>query len=71
MGVCRVSPDHRFLAYTVDTNASEWFKLQVKDINRGCILPNIQVEGVVSVAWAKDGSTLFYTLSDKHQRPYR
>ncbi|XP_048136248.1 dipeptidyl aminopeptidase BI isoform X1 [Rhodamnia argentea] len=71
VGMCRVSPDHRFLAYTVDTNASEWFKLQVKDIERGCMLPNIQVEGVVSVAWAKDGSTLFYTLSDEHQRPYR
>lgn len=71
VGMCRVSPDHSFLAYTVDINATEWFKLQVKDLNKGCILPNIQVEGVVSVAWAKDGSTLFYTLSDEHQRPYR
>ncbi|MCO5598888.1 hypothetical protein L7F22_052987 [Adiantum nelumboides] len=33
--------------------------------------PNVRVDGVVSLAWAQDGRTLFYTLSDETQRPYR
>ncbi|OWM89438.1 hypothetical protein CDL15_Pgr024186 [Punica granatum] len=70
VGTCRVSPDHRFLAYTLDTTGSEWFNLQVKDLRTGCILPNLQAEGVVSLAWAQDSRTLFYTLADKNQRPY-
>ncbi|KAK4763056.1 hypothetical protein SAY86_008824 [Trapa natans] len=71
VGTCRVSPNHRYLAYTIDINGSEWFKLQIKDLRTGCILPNLQAEGVVSLAWAQDSCTLFYTVADKNQRPFR
>lgn len=71
VGTCRVSPDHRYLAYTLDITGSEWFKLQIKDLRTGCILPNLQAEGVVSLAWAQDSCTIFYTLADKNQRPFR
>ncbi|XP_010261180.1 PREDICTED: uncharacterized protein LOC104600060 [Nelumbo nucifera] len=71
IGACRVSPDHNFLAYTLDTNGSEQFMLQIKDLRTGSILPKTWVDGVVSLAWAEDGCTLFYTVLDETQRPYR
>lgn len=71
MGTCRISPDHNFLAYTLDITGSERFMLQIKDLRSGCVVSNIQVDGVVSLAWAQDGNTLFYTIADDNQRPYR
>ncbi|RXH79427.1 hypothetical protein DVH24_040574 [Malus domestica] len=71
VGTCRISPDHHFLAYTVDTKGDEQFRLQIKDLRSGCVIPKVRVDGVVSLAWAQDGSTLFYTLTDENQRPYR
>lgn len=71
VSTCRVSPDNNFLAYTLDSTGSEQFMLQIKDLRSGCIIPKLQVNGVVSVAWAQDGCTLFYTQSDENQRPCR
>ncbi|CAL8994756.1 unnamed protein product [Prunus brigantina] len=71
VGTCRISPDHLYLAYTLDTKGNERFMLQIKDLRSGCIIPNVRVDDVVSLAWAQDGRTLFYTLSDETQRPYR
>lgn len=72
MYTCRISPDHRFLAYTFDTKGDERCELRIKDlVNDTTILPQPRVEGVVSLAWAQDSSTLFYTLYDQTQRPFR
>ncbi|CAN1137423.1 Protease 2 [Linum perenne] len=71
VGTCRVSPSHDFIAYTVDVNGSEQFLLRIKDLSNGTIVDRLEVEGVVSLAWAQDGRTLFYTVSDNNQRPYR
>ncbi|XP_021912299.1 uncharacterized protein LOC110826029 isoform X3 [Carica papaya] len=71
VGTCRISPDHNFLAYTLDITGSEQFMLQIKDLRNGYVTPRSRVDGVVSLAWAQDSNTLFYTISDKNQRPYR
>ncbi|WZZ68433.1 hypothetical protein YC2023_079803 [Brassica napus] len=71
VGVCRVSPDHNYLAYTVDPKGNERFLLQIKDLRSGCLVPRLEVDGVVSLAWALDGINLFYTVIDEHQRPHR
>lgn len=71
VGTCRVSPDHNFLAYTLDTSGCEQFMLQIKDLRNGCMVPRLPVDGVVSLAWAQDSKTLFYTISDENQRPSR
>lgn len=71
IGTCRVSPDHNFLAYTLDTNGSESFILQVKDLIHGHQITIPEVQGVVSLAWAQDSCTLFYTVIDETHRPYR
>ena len=71
VGTCRVSPDHNYLAYTLDISGGERFVLQVKDLRSGLIDPKLAVDGVVSLAWAQDATSLFYTLSDENQRPCR
>lgn len=71
VGTCRVSPDHNFLAYTLDFTGNEQFVLQIKDLKDGSMVPKSEFNGVVSLAWAQDGRTLFYTTSDQNQRPYR
>ncbi|KAL2546592.1 Prolyl oligopeptidase family protein [Forsythia ovata] len=71
VGTCRISPDHNFLAYTLDTTGDEQFLLQIKDLQSDLILPYSGVDGVVSLAWAQDGRTLFYTQCNENQRPYR
>ncbi|KAJ8774541.1 hypothetical protein K2173_016987 [Erythroxylum novogranatense] len=71
VGSCRISPNQNFLAYTLDTTGGEQFVLQIKDLRNGSIIPRKQVHGVVSLAWTQDGSTLFYTIADENQRPYR
>ncbi|GAU32566.1 hypothetical protein TSUD_218240 [Trifolium subterraneum] len=51
VGTCRVSPDHNYIAYTVDTSGGERFVLQVKDLRSGLNDPKVEVDGVVSLAW--------------------
>ncbi|XP_020694066.1 uncharacterized protein LOC110107955 isoform X2 [Dendrobium catenatum] len=71
IGTCRVSPDHRFVAYTLDTFGSEMFTLHVKDLQTGQITSDPKRKGVVSLAWAGDSSCLLYTVCNEKQRPYR
>lgn len=71
VGTCRVSPDHNYLAYTLDISGGERYTLQVKDLRSGLIDPKSEVDGAVSLAWAQDATSLYYTQSDENQRPYR
>ena len=71
LGVTTISPDHRFLAFTVDTTGSEHFTLMVKDLTTGQVLPDRIPDVHFSVAWAADNRTLFYTKTDSAQRSDR
>ncbi|KAH7688997.1 Peptidase S9A prolyl oligopeptidase protein [Dioscorea alata] len=71
IGTCRISPDHNFLAYTLDTRGSELFVVQLKDLRTGAMILGSEVKGVLSLAWASDSDCLFYTLCDENQRPNR
>lgn len=71
LGVCKVSKDHRLLAYTVDFCGKEIFTLFVKDISTGALLSKAIARGVVSVEWARDGRSLLYTMADKMLRSSR
>lgn len=70
VGALEVSPDHRLLAYLVDTSGSEEFTLFIKDLGTGELYPE-RVSGVSPrVAWANDSQTIFYTILDQARRPY-
>jgi oligopeptidase B len=64
-----VSPDHRLLAYAVDTDGSEVFTLHVKDLASGELLPDQIGNTYYGVAWANDSRTLFYVTLDAAKRP--
>ncbi len=67
----KVSPDHRWLAYAVDTSGGEGYTLHIKDLESGELLPEAIPNTSYGLAWANDSRTLFYTLLDPAKRPYR
>ncbi len=71
VGVSEVSPDHRLLAYSVDTSGAEEFTLYIKDLTTGQLLPESIGNTSHAVTWANDSRTLFYTLLDHARRPCR
>ncbi|HJR17022.1 MAG TPA: S9 family peptidase [Gemmatimonadales bacterium] len=71
VAVTEVSPDHRFLAYAVDTSGAEEFTLYLKDLTTGELLAETMPGTSPGVAWANDSRTLFYTVLDSARRPCR
>lgn len=64
LGGYEISPDNRLLAYTEDTVGRRQYRLRIKDLESGTLLPDVieNVEG--SVAWADDNRTLLYVEKD-------
>jgi oligopeptidase B len=65
-----VSDDGDYLAYSVDTTGFREYTLRVKDLRRDIDGPE-SIDKVSSVAWAADGTTLFYVTDDDAKRPHR
>ncbi|HTD52852.1 MAG TPA: S9 family peptidase [Thermoanaerobaculia bacterium] len=70
VGDREVSDDGKLYAYTTDNTGFREYRLFVKDLASGRLLPE-SVEKVSSVAWATDNRTLFYVVDDHAKRPYR
>lgn len=66
---CEHSPDHRYLAYAADRNGSEQYVVNFKDLDSGEKLADSLGGAQGSLAWANDGSTLFYVTLDAEHRP--
>jgi oligopeptidase B len=58
-----VSPDGTLLAYALDNTGYRQYRLQVKDLKTGHLVP-LSADRVTSVAWA-DNRTLFYGTEDE------
>lgn len=69
VGSQTIHPAHTLLAYTTDTAGDERYTLQIKDLTTGKDLPET-IANVSSVAWARDGETLFYAVIDHLHRPF-
>ena len=69
MGDCEHSPDHHYLAYSVDTKGSEFYTLYLIDLVSGeTLLEKIEnVQG--NFVWAMDSQTILYTTLDSNHRP--
>ena len=67
-----VSPDHKYLAYAVDTTGYEAVTIRVKDLATGALLRDvIEDAGPFTLAWANDGRTLYYSRTDESKRANR
>jgi oligopeptidase B len=71
VGVLSVSPDHRLLAYSVDTDGAEEFTLRVKNLETGELLPDTITGTSYSFAWAADSRSFFYDVLDSAKRPFK
>lgn len=64
LGNFAISPDHRLLAYTVDTDGSEKYTLYVKDLETGRLLADRANGLSYGLEWGNDNETLFYVTQD-------
>ncbi len=71
VAVARVSPDHRWLAYSVDLDGAERYVLRFKDLETGehtsAAIPDTYYSG----AWSMDSKHFQYTTQDEASRPWR
>lgn len=71
VGVLSASPNHGYLAYSLDLNGSESFTIKIKDLTTGEMLKDEIKETYYSLAWASDSQSFFYTKFDATHRPDR
>jgi oligopeptidase B len=69
IGNCKHSPDHRYVAYSIDDKGSEYFTIALRDVESGTDLPDRIENSTGDVEWANDGKTLFYIQLDDNHRP--
>ena len=73
---CRVgrwenSPDHKWLAYSVDVDGSEQYTISIKNLETGEPLAEAIPNTYYSLEWANDSRTLFYDVLDENHRPVK
>ena len=71
VGILSVSPDHKLLAYSTDTNGGETYVIRIKTLETGELLPDEIKNSSYSFAWANDNKTFFYDQLDDANRPYK
>ena len=68
----KVSPDHKMIAYSLDFEGSEKYKIYFQDIDSGKMHDSdtiIECSG--SICWAADSKHVWYSTLDQVQRPYK
>lgn len=71
VGSTETSPNQQLLAWTEDTVGGEKYTLHVKDLSTGReVMPPLPMTSG-NVMWANDNATLFYTVKDHLDRPYK
>lgn len=71
LGAFAISPDHRYLAYSVDHEGDERYTLRIRDLMTGEHCVDEIPDTSTSVEWAADNRTLFYSTLDESMRPYK
>lgn len=71
VGTYRVSPDHRLLAYAVDTSGAEVYTLYIKDLAGDSLYRETIRDIDNGIQWHNDNRTIYYVTMDQAWRPYR
>ena len=66
----KISPDHNFLAYGVDTSGTEDYTLVIKNLTIGEYLPD-KIPLISDISWANDNQTIFYSTTDPAGRTHK
>lgn len=71
VGIRYVSPDERFLAYSVDLDGDEVYELRFRDLATLQDLDERVEHSYYGGAWSADAKTFFYVVHDHIYRPYQ
>ncbi|MBT9303472.1 S9 family peptidase [Pseudomonas sp. TAE6080] len=71
LGAFSISPDHKRLAYSLDTNGEEIYTLYVKELSSGKVSELAFKDCDGSMTWANDSLTLFFGELDETHRPHK
>ena len=71
LGALSVSHGGELLAYSVDADGSERYRLFVKDLNTGELLEDAIENTLGGAVWAVGDSALLYVVVDENWRPYQ
>lgn len=63
------SPDHNYVAWTVDDKGSEYYTLYIRDIASGMDFETKIEKTTGNVCWGGDSRTLYYVRRDDNHRP--
>jgi oligopeptidase B len=67
LGVFNISPNHQFLAYSIDNTGSEQYTLYLKDLTTGKLLSETIPNTSYYLEWINNENFLYATLSDIKQ----
>ncbi len=65
------SPDHSKIAFSLDTNGSEFYTIYVRDIATGEQFADELPNGHGDFVWTADSQGIFYTILDDNHRPVK
>ena len=71
LGLSMVSPDQRWLAYSVDRVGDEVYELRFRSLETGEDLPEVAPRTYYGGAWSAGSDHFFYTVHDDAYRPYQ
>jgi oligopeptidase B len=71
VGNLEVSPDHRRLLYSTDTNGAERYTMRFLDLDGGIESAESLEDTSYGAAWADDNTTVFFVRVDEAMRPYQ
>ena len=63
------SPDHKLMAYAVDTKGSEYFTAKIINADTGAVIAESITDSCGGLEWAADSKTLLYVWLDEQHRP--
>jgi oligopeptidase B len=63
------SHDHKYVAYNIDTNGSEYFSIFIEDIQKKELLSPEIKNTTGNIIWSLDNNYIFYVRLDQNHRP--
>ena len=69
LGGAEHAPDHRYLAYAVDTVGAESWVIRIRDLASGTEYPESITGACGDFQWSADSQQLLYTVLDADHRP--
>ena len=71
LGLSLVSPDQKWLAYSVDRTGDEVYELRFRALEGGDDLPEVVPRTYYGGAWSSGSDHFFYTVHDDAYRPFQ